>query len=211
MSRIKAVAENLRCDGLPHCESKASGGENLTRITNPKYTKTGHGWPFGSKQNMSAKVYQLAERNSLSAFGTLQGTCHQNVGNKLCGGLNSQLNAGGKSPRDLTASGTSGDGASVVAWQAKGYNLESSRGLHSSHILDSSKPKKVRKDVSVGEWLNLEISRCRDTQGKYRKLVKILSNEEYLIACYNLIKGKPGNMTPGADRGKVTLDGLTLN
>lgn len=43
-------------------------------------------------------------------------------------------------------------------------------------------------------------------KGKYNGLIRIISKPEFLLHCYLLIKGKPGNITPGID--KFTLDGL---
>jgi len=40
----------------------------------------------------------------------------------------------------------------------------------------------------------------------YNKVIQILANPLFLIACYELIRGNPGNMTPGADLDKITLD-----
>jgi retron-type reverse transcriptase len=45
-------------------------------------------------------------------------------------------------------------------------------------------------------------------RGKYTKIHNILSNPLFLIACYEIIKGK-GNMTPGADINQLTLDGIS--
>lgn len=42
----------------------------------------------------------------------------------------------------------------------------------------------------------------------YVKVIRILSDPMFLIACYELIRGNPGNMTPGADISKITLDGI---
>ena len=204
-----AVAESPQRVGLPR-DKRGISGEEMTRLTNPKYTMTGYRRPFSSKQNTSAEDYQLAVCNSLSAVGTPEGRGHRYVGKKLCGGLNSQINIGGWSLRDLTASGTSGDGLIILAWQAKGRSPGCPRAIHSSHILEASKPNKVREDVSVGAWLELELGKRRGKSGKFRKLIDILSNTDFLIACYGIIKGKPGNMTPGSDPKRTTLDGLNL-
>ena len=209
MSGGKAVAESPQHDGLPR-HKRGMSGENTTRMTNPDYTRTGYRRPFSSKQNMTAEVRQLADGNSLSAVSSPEGGCHRYVGKQLCGGLNSQINTGRWSLRDLTASGTSGDGLIILAWQAKGRSLGRSRAIHSSHNLEASEPKNVREDVSVGAWLELELGKRRGKSGKFRKLIDILSNTDFLIACYGLIKGKPGNMTPGSDPRRTTLDGINL-
>ena len=109
-----AVAESPQRDGLPR-HKRGMSGENMTRITNPNHTTTGHRRPFSSKQNMSAEVCQLANCNSLSAAGSPEGRSHRYVGKQLCGGLNSQIDIGSWSLRDLTASGSSGDGLIILA------------------------------------------------------------------------------------------------
>lgn len=43
---------------------------------------------------------------------------------------------------------------------------------------------------------------------KHNGLIQIISNVNYLIACYYLIKGKPGNMSKGTT--PETLDGIKL-
>lgn len=44
---------------------------------------------------------------------------------------------------------------------------------------------------------------------KYNNIVtQLISDPFFLIACYNEIKGKPGNMTKGI--GNTTLDGINL-
>lgn len=40
----------------------------------------------------------------------------------------------------------------------------------------------------------------------YNGLVKILADPAFLLACYNTIKSKPGNMTKGTSN--ETLDGI---
>lgn len=110
----KAVAESPQRGGLPR-HKRGISGENTTRLTNPDYTTTGYRRPFSSKQNMTAEVCQLADSNSLSAVSSSEGRCHRYVGKQLCGGLNSQINIGRRSLRDLTASGTSGDGLIILA------------------------------------------------------------------------------------------------
>jgi len=45
--------------------------------------------------------------------------------------------------------------------------------------------------------------------GRYFRIMDIITNPTFLINCYELIKGRPGNMTPGTDR--TTLDGINLD
>jgi group II intron reverse transcriptase/maturase len=190
-------------------DDNSISGENMTRITNSIYSPTGYRRPYSSKQNKSAVVFQLASSNSLSAAGSPEGRCHQNIGTKMSEGLNSQINAGRWQPWDLTASNLlCGDRTFIVARRVKGSSLECSRSFHSSHKLDGLEPKSKRENLSVGAWLEKELRKSIDEQGKYRKILEILANPNFLIACYSLIKSKPGNMTPGTTL--TTIDGIDL-
>lgn len=58
-----------------------------------------------------------------------------------------------------------------------------------------------------------EINQCRNADGRYGNLMRIISNPKTLILAYLNIKGKPGNMTPGiVAKGTKpeTLDGIDL-
>jgi hypothetical protein len=46
--------------------------------------------------------------------------------------------------------------------------------------------------------------------GKYRNIINLIANVDVLIASYDLIRDKEGNMTPGIDRTE-TLDKLSKN
>lgn len=43
-----------------------------------------------------------------------------------------------------------------------------------------------------------------------KNIIDLVYNMDILIAAYGKIKSRPGNMTPGADRGKETLDGISM-
>jgi len=64
----------------------------------------------------------------------------------------------------------------------------------------------VNQADMVLELTNILLAR-KQIGERYYKIMDIISEPKYLIDCYNLIKGKPGNMTPGLD--KQTLDGVT--
>nr|YP_009710026.1 hypothetical protein [Coleochaete scutata]QFU80131.1 hypothetical protein [Coleochaete scutata] len=61
-----------------------------------------------------------------------------------------------------------------------------------------------RVRISVEEQIKTYLGK----DGKYNGLINILSDPTFLALCYESIRGKPGNMTPGHD--KQTLDGLTI-
>ena len=54
--------------------------------------------------------------------------------------------------------------------------------------------------------LDLEL-RLKMRNGKYYGLLKLVSDPDILFGAYNIIKSKPGNMTPGTDY--TTLDGIS--
>lgn len=75
--------------------------------------------------------------------------------------------------------------------------------------LTSSKTQKVRKSVSLVTLVQKELQLYKNKQGIYKGLVNILKKPEFMVACYEDIKGKPGNMTIGST--KETLDGIDWN
>lgn len=70
----------------------------------------------------------------------------------------------------------------------------------------SSQAQKTRKSDSFVALVKKELQTCCNRQNVYKGLVNILKNPAFLVACYEEIKGKPGNMTKGSIEG--TLDGL---
>lgn len=98
------------------------------------------------------------------------------------------------------------------------------RSPHSSRDPKNPKPRKTKGDsektptqeqgsrskvsnpnLRMFVLSKLELYKGRD--GKYNGIVRILADVGFLQYCYMLIKGKPGNMSPGIT--KETLDGLT--
>lgn len=121
--------------------------------------------------------------------------------------------------RDLTASN------SKILMRGRSLHSRSNRaskggsqkaGLLETIVLEntvskksSSKARKVRKTDSFVTIVKKELQTYCNKQKVYNGLVNIYKNPAFLIACYEEIKGKPGNMTEGSIKG--TLDGLTLN
>lgn len=128
------------------------------------------------------------------------------------------INANAQQPRDLTA---------------YGYNLYLMRGrsFHSSVAAkgNSRKPSSVGNQASdsnttgakklnlekgsnlitsVSSWAKHEVNMLLKGDGTYNGLIRILSNPEFLQACYLEIKSKPGNMSKGTD--DTTLDGINI-
>jgi hypothetical protein len=63
--------------------------------------------------------------------------------------------------------------------------------------------------VPVITMVKKELFQYKEHNGKYNGLIRIISKPEFLVACYEEIKGKPGNMTPGVDN--TTLDGISFS
>jgi group II intron reverse transcriptase/maturase len=73
--------------------------------------------------------------------------------------------------------------------------------------ISPSKAQKIRKSDSFTAIVKKELQTCCNKQNTYNGLVNILKNPAFLVACYEEIRGKPGNMTKGSIKG--TLDDLT--
>lgn len=68
------------------------------------------------------------------------------------------------------------------------------------------KPAKVAKQVGVTTIARKLLEQNKKSEQKHYKIIEFISSPEFLVACYEEIKSKPGNMTRGID--KTTLDGL---
>lgn len=67
--------------------------------------------------------------------------------------------------------------------------------------------EKTVKKVSLDTYVKKELQSYINKRGQYNGIINLLSNPEFLIACYEEIKGKPGNMTKGTT--DITLDGIS--
>uniref|UniRef100_UPI002238C465 reverse transcriptase domain-containing protein n=1 Tax=Ramaria cf. rubripermanens TaxID=2016387 RepID=UPI002238C465 len=94
------------------------------------------------------------------------------------------------------------------------YTKGSSINSPSFETLDSNnknpvsevKPKKVAKRVGVTTIVKGKLEQLKKSEQKYYKLLNIITDPYFLVACYEDISKKKGNMTPGSDG--YTLDGL---
>jgi hypothetical protein len=68
--------------------------------------------------------------------------------------------------------------------------------------------KKSSANQSLASMVAGNLDRYKDKNQKFRSLIDLLSDPYFLVACYQEIKGKPGNMTRGTT--KETLDGIDL-
>jgi hypothetical protein len=70
----------------------------------------------------------------------------------------------------------------------------------------------VRLDTLTSDFKQALLANCYKEaiqNKKYYNIIEYISQPQFLILCYNLIKSKAGSMTPGTT--SETLDGLTLN
>ena len=72
-------------------------------------------------------------------------------------------------------------------------------------------PKRRRQNLSQANVASRQmvqslVNSKRMPNGRFKDLISIIADERFLIACYQWIRGKPGNMTPGLDH--ETLDGI---
>lgn len=73
-------------------------------------------------------------------------------------------------------------------------------------LVGKTKSKPTVKPINVTTLVRLKLAQFKKLDQKYYKLLDIVSDPFFLIACYEEIKGKKGNMTTASDR--YTLDGL---
>ena len=128
------------------------------------------------------------------------------------------LNGNNSRPRDPTAYGrsTSGDGVthSSLIVGAKGYSTNAlassrtSRGKKNKGGTTKEKAKANPVKPTLASIVLPKLDRSRTYDGKYNNLIHMISDTKFMVACYNEIKGNPGNMTPGSSR--ETLDGINL-
>nr|YP_010836056.1 hypothetical protein QLP54_mgp10 [Phyllosticta yuccae]WGC90071.1 hypothetical protein [Phyllosticta yuccae] len=117
-------------------------------------------------------------------------------------------------PRDLIAYGSnptrkrSFHSSTFVGAKGNSVNTLDNKVTSDNTIKSEYKTKTKKPSVKyplvdiVAQKLNNYLTK----DGKYNKIIHLMSDPYFLIACYNEIKGKPGNMTKGTT--KETLDGI---
>lgn len=74
-------------------------------------------------------------------------------------------------------------------------------------------PSKIYKSRRLSKYIDLValvsryLQNYENKQGKYNGIINILRSPEFLAACYQKIRGKPANISPGIV--KESLDGIT--
>ena len=118
------------------------------------------------------------------------------------------INRNNRRPRDLTAyvRGTSGDGVTHTSLivGAKGYSTNA-LAINKTSRSKESKGRKTKDKVTarpvrptLASIVFPKLDKSRTYDGKYNNLIHMISDTNFMIACYNEIKGNPGNMTPGS-------------
>lgn len=125
--------------------------------------------------------------------------------------------------RDLTASGISTRGRSFhtslrverLSQAAKGNNLSQKDQVTKVFELAKDDPmtspiaKRTDRRSSLDTLVQKDLQQCIDRRGNYNGLINILKKPEFLVACYESIKGKSGIMAHGSNY--ETLDGISWN
>lgn len=119
-------------------------------------------------------------------------------------------------PRDLIAYGSnptrkrSFHSSTFVGAKGNSVNtLDNKATSDSTEKWDNkTKTKKQSVKYSLVDIVAQKLNNYQTKDGKYNKVLQLVSDPYFLIACYNEIKGKPGNMTKGTT--KETLDGIKL-
>jgi group II intron reverse transcriptase/maturase len=214
-----AVIKGWMETGLPSSDHPVTGVD-MTRLTNSNYSSVGYWGPSVPKQNMSDWIWHIAICNSLSTDSSQEVKSHQKAGNKMSEGLSLQ-NTEEWSPRDLTAYTSSLMNLSKrrqslhSSSNTKGDSRNCSGINHLVQLRNASTQANMTKSkkpavMSVETWLTNELRDRLGKDGKYRNIINLIANVDLLIASYDLIRGKEGNMTPGIDRTE-TLDKLSKN
>ena len=120
-------------------------------------------------------------------------------------------------PRDLTAYAPTHPGVprrrsfhSSHRHQAKGNSQKTS--IPNSQISSTKRAPKTptrkggKSTVSASMWAKVELNKYLRNDSRYNGIIRIIANPLFLWACYEEIRGKPGNMSPGTT--SQTQDGL---
>lgn len=122
-----------------------------------------------------------------------------------------------KSSANKKAAGKPGDVSASSSAPGPATRTQSSdsssdpKGPGATKRNSSKRGAKARVSVTSERELRMLVARrlndFRQRNGKFNGIIRIIADADFLKGCYSLIKGNPGNMTPGST--KVTLDGIT--
>lgn len=178
-------------------------------------------------EDISSRIHRYLYNNA-EEYGNRFFSCHKVVrsfntkspkGNKQAAKTIWTLNITSAQPRDLTASITIKDmrrrsfhssasictkGNSITS--SKVETLDSNPFCYGEKPVSKVKPAKVAKRVGVTTMARKLLEQNKITEQRHYKILRIIADPNFLVACYDEIRSKQGNMTRGID--KTTLDGI---
>lgn len=117
----------------------------------------------------------------------------------------------GSTPRlDLLPRGQLVTGNRQAGWTGEGPKPLPYRqqGMATSSTIPGESQTPEGSEWNLEELVKEALDR---STGKYVKITHFICHPNTLLMAYNRIKSKSGNMTPGGDPERVTLDGIDLN
>lgn len=104
-----------------------------------------------------------------------------------------------------------GNGGSIVGQNISiNINIEIKININIGHIsleVNQRSYSTCSCAVTESSGTDNEMSITKLDSNKFTGLYKQIMDRDFIISCYDKIKSKPGNITPGTDR--ITLDGIT--
>lgn len=99
--------------------------------------------------------------------------------------------------------------SSVVGTKGNSQNVLDNKEVSTNTINRDGEVKTVKASANppLARIISQKLSKFITYDAKYNKFIQLLSDPSFLVACYEEIKGKAGNMTRGIK--KETLDGLS--
>lgn len=215
------VAEYKRvlCSGLPHKEKHLNGNRHVEANKPDTYECQ------EAAEDILSRIYRYLCNLALE-YGNRFLCCHKITHSlytkSLRGrGLRSKqaaksirtINVTSKQPRDRTASilhldmrRRSFHSSACTKGNSKTSLKVETLDCNQEKAADKVKPAGVAKRVGVTTIVRKRLEQNKIVNQKYQYVLKEIADPNFLIACYEEIRGKPVNMTKAVD--KVTLDGI---
>ena len=89
----------------------------------------------------------------------------------------------------------------------KNPNSRKTKGNSERNQTTEQRSRNKVSNPSLRMFVLSRLEQYKDRDGRYNGIIRILADVGFLQYCYVLIKGKPGNMSPGIT--KETLDGIS--
>lgn len=207
--------------GLPHRERYLNGSRYAEANEPDTYKR------LKAADNILSRIYRYYYNNARE-YGNRFSSCQKVVrslytkspwimGDEQAAKSTRTINVILTQPRDQTASTRHCLSTRRRSFHSSACTKENSINTPRVETLDSNqekptnkvKPRRVAKRVGVTTIARKLLEQNNSTNQKFFKVLNSIADPEFLIACYNEIKSKQGNMTEGID--KVTLDGINYN